>query len=334
MNLADFLSQKEIEALLISDDEGGLEADADADSRIDQFQEQDGIKTYDFSSQDRVVLRRHLQTLEMINDRFSDAFRVSLFKLLRRSPEIFVSGIQFQKFSEFMNRLHTPTNLNIVRIPPLRGRALIVMDSSFVFTVVDNYFGGNGQYKPTFQAREFKRSEMRLIRKILDMAFKDLKEAWKPVMEIDFDHLGSEINPNYAAIVGADDHVLISTVKVALEGGGGEINLLMPYAMIEPIKGSLDSFGDGTAETDAAWNAALRDEVVEAQLNLKSVLVEKSLSIRDLLRLKKGDVIPIEMPRTLSLKAEGIPVFTGKPCTSEGHYAVQISAKFEKTKSV
>lgn len=331
MSTSDLLSQEEIEALLNSVDDGDFESETE--SVIEEFHEQSNVKAYDFSSQERVVQRRHVRTLEMINDRFSNSFRTSLFKLLHRSPEIFVSGIQFQKFSDFMDRLRTPTNLNIVRISPLRGRALIVMDPYFVFTVVDNFFGGNGQYDHNSQGREFTRTEMRVIRKILDMVFKDLQEAWEPVLAINFEYLSSEINPNYAAIIGVDDYVMITTINIALEGGGGDINILIPYAMIEPIRGLLDTFGDDNAESDMHWKAALRNEVMEAKLNVNSLLVEKNLSISDVLRLKKGDIIPIDIPKTLSLKAEGVPIFTARPCTSEGYYAVQIIDKILRSES-
>lgn len=331
MSAADLLSQEEIEALLNSVDDGDVESLAETVD--DTFQEQDGVKNYDFSNQERVIQRRHIRTLEMINDRFSNSFRASLFKLLHRSPEIYVSGIQIQKFSDYMDRLRAPTNLNIVRISPLRGRALIVMDPFFVFTVVDNFFGGNGQFETNPEGREFTKTEMRVIRKILDMIFKGLENAWEPVMEIRFEYLSSETNPNYAAIIGVEDYVMISTVNIVLEGGGGDINIVMPYAMIEPIKGLLDSFNDDNTESDVQWRTALRNEVVEAKLNLNTFLVEKSLSISEVLCLKKGDIIPFDMPKTLSLKAEGVSVFSGKPCTSEGYYAVQIIDKIPKSES-
>jgi flagellar motor switch protein FliM len=72
---------------------------------------------------------------------------------------------------------------------------------------------------------------------------------------------------------------------------------------------------------------------MEAKLNVNSLLVEKNLSISDVLRLKKGDIIPIDIPKTLSLKAEGVPIFTARPCTSEGYYAVQIIDKILRSES-
>lgn len=326
--MSDLLSQEEINALLKGVDDGDFEIEAD------DFQDQDGgAKNYDFSSHERIVSRR-IPTLEMINERFSKYLRTSLFKFLHRSPEVFISGIQIQKFSEYVDGLRVPANLNIIRFSPLRGRALIVIEPNLIFTVVDNFFGGGRQfYNNTAEAREFTLTEMRVIQILINMIFKNLKEAWKPVMELNFEYMSSEINPHFASIVGAEDIVVISTVNIALESGGGDINIVMPYSMIEPIRALLDTIGDDSDESDFQWKLALRNEILGAEMNVNSLLVEKSISIREVLRLKKGDVIPIDMPKTVLLKAEGVPIFTGKACASEGYYAVQIIDKV-RTESI
>jgi len=324
--MSDLLLQEEIDALLKGVDDGDFEIE------IDEFKDKDSAKNYDFSSQERIV-RRRIPTLEMINERFSKYLRNSLFKFLHRSPEIFISGIQIQKFSAYIRGLHVPTNLNIIRFSPLRGRALIVIEPNLIFTAVDNFFGGGGQFYNTAEAREFTLTEMRVIQILIDMIFNDLKEAWEPVMELNFEYISSEINPHFASIVGAEDIVVISTVNVALEGGGGDINIVMPYSMIEPIRALLDVIGDDSDETDIQWRVALRNEVLGAEVSVNSLLVEKNLSIREVLHLKKGDVIPVDIPKTVLLKVEGVPVFTGKACTSEGYYAVQIIDKV-RTESI
>jgi flagellar motor switch protein FliM len=161
------------------------------------------------------------------------------------------------------------------------------------------------------------------------MMFKNLKEAWKPVMALNFELLSSEINPSFASIVGAEDIVVISKVNIALESGGGDINIVMPYAMIEPIRALLDTINDDLDESDAKWKDSLRKEVMGAKMKLSALLLEKKVTIGDVLYLKKGDVIPIEMPKAVTVKAEGIPIFTGKACVSEGFYAVQILNKIK-----
>ncbi|WP_374088236.1 flagellar motor switch protein FliM [Methylomicrobium lacus] len=321
MSTADWLSQEDIEGLL-----DGVEGGDFASANL-EFLPQGEIKPYDFGSQERGIGGGQIRTLEMIHDRFAGALRTSLFQWLGRAPDVVVSGIQLQKYADYMDRQRSPLSLNSVRMAPLRGLALIVMDPRLVFTVVDHVFGGNGHFGPEAQGREFSRTEMRVIRKILDRVFNGLKDAWEPVLSVDFDYLESETNPNYTAVAGRDDYVMTATLNITLEGNGGDLTLLLPYAMIEPISGVLEaSYGDGE-EADPQWRMALRNRVTDASVDVSSVLAEKSLSVGDLMRLEIGDIIPIEMPQILSLQVEGVPVFTGRPCTSEGHCAVQVIEK-------
>jgi flagellar motor switch protein FliM len=97
--------------------------------------------------------------------------------------------------------------------------------------------------------------------------------------------------------------------------------------MLEPIRELLDAISSDSGEVDGSWQASLRGEVLRAEVSVNSLLVEKNMSIRDVMRLKKGDVIPIDMPDTVILKAEGIPVFEGKVGISDGNYAIQIIDK-------
>jgi flagellar motor switch protein FliM len=328
--MSDLLSQAEIDALLNGVSDGDIETEDDsefyAETDAEEFFEKGAIREYDFASQERIV-RGRMPTLEMVNERFARFIRISLFNFLRRSAEIFISGIQVQKFSEYIQGLLVPTNLTIVRFNPLRGKALIVIDPRLVFTVVDNFFGGAGQFYNQTEGREFTPTEMRVVRIIIDMIFKDLKEAWKPVMDLDFEYVSAEINPRFANIIGPGDIIVISTIHVELEGGGGDVNIAMPYAMLEPIRELLDAISSDSGEVDDGWQAALRAEVLRAEVNVNSLLVEKSMSIREVMQLKKGDVIPIDMPETVILKAEGIPVFEGKVGISDGNYAIQIIDK-------
>jgi len=325
MSTADLLSQDEIDALLHGVDDGDVDTDVDGDA--DDRVEGDA-REYDFNSQERIV-RGRMPTLEMVNERFARYFRISLFNFLRRSAEISISGIQIQKFSEYVQSLYVPTNLNIVRFAPLRGRALIVMEPRLVFTAVDNFFGGGGQFYNKVEGREFTPTEMRIIRLIIDLIFKDLKEAWKPVLDINFEYMNSEVNPAFANIVSPAEIVVVSTVHIELEGGGGDINIAMPYSMIEPIRDLLDAgISSDQGESDNnRWQISLRNEVMRSKVNVNSMLIEKQVKLSDVLHFKKGDVIPIDLPKEVMLRAESIPIFRGEVGLSDGNYAVKINEK-------
>ena len=322
MSATDLLSQDEIDALLHGVDEGDVETEVEEEVQSD-------IRAYDFTSQERIV-RGRMPTLEMINERFARYFRVSIFNFLRRSAEISVSGIQVQKFSEYIQGLFIPTNLNVVRFSPLRGRALMVIEPRLISTTVDNFFGGGGKDYNKVEGREFTPTEMRIIRLLTDMMFKDLAEAWRPVLKIDFEYINSEVNPQFANIVSPSEIVVISTVHIELEGGGGDINIVMPYSMVEPIRDLLDAgISSDRGDVDGRWQSSLQNEILRTEVMLNSLLLEKKLKISDVMAFKTGDVIPVDIPEEIVLSAEGVPICRGKVGLSDGNYAVKIIDKLD-----
>jgi len=321
MSVNDLLSQDEIDALLHGVGSGDVETETD-DGAADG-----DIGSYDFTSQDRIV-RGRLPTLEMINERFARHFRISLFNMLRRSAEISVGGVQMLKFAEYVHSLFVPTSLNMVRIKPLRGTALFVIDPKLVFTVVDNFFGGDGRFHTKIEGREFTPTENRVIQMLLTQAFNDLHEAWSPVLPVTFEYLNSEVNPQFANIVSPTEVIVVSTFHIELEGGGGDLHVTMPYSMIEPIREQLDTgLQSDRSERDERWTISLQEEMKEASVGLSSTLLEASVSLRDVLKFEPGDVIPVDLPRHVTLRVEDVPAFRGQVGVSRGVTSVKIVDK-------
>jgi len=318
MSTSDLLSQDEIDALLHGVDSGGVETETDTG-------EPGSAKSYDFASQDRIV-RGRLPTLEMINERFARHFRTSLFNMLRRTADISVSGVQMLKFSEFVHSLFVPTSLSLIRVAPLRGRGLCVIDPKLVFSVVDNFFGGTGRFHTKIEGRDFTPTEVRVIQMLLNLAFQDFQEAWKPVLDVEFSYVGHEVNPQFANIVSPSEVVVVATFHIDLETGGGDIYLCLPYSMVEPIRDLLDAgVQSDRGERDERWEMAMREEVMSAEVELTSTLTEITLSVRELAQLQVGDVIPLEMPDEVSVHAAEMPVCMGKLGAAGGNFAVQIT---------
>lgn len=327
MAVTDILSQDEIDALLHGVDSGGVETGGG------EFIADGAARNYNFSSQDRIV-RGRLPTLEMINERFARHFRISLFNMLRRTPEISVNGVQMLKFAEYVHSLFVPASLNLVRINPLRGTALFVFDPKLVFIIVDNFFGGDGRFYTRIEGREFTPTEMRVIQMMLQQVFKDLREAWTPVMPVDFEYLQSEVNPQFANIVSPTEVVVVTTFHIELDGGGGDLHVTMPYSMIEPIREVLDAgVQSDRSDVDERWLLALRDEIKEAKVNVSSVLAEVDITLRDLMKMKPGDVIPFEIQDTVTLIAEDVPVFRGVFGVSDGRNSVKVTSPIKRASS-
>ena len=319
----DVLSQDEIDALLHGVDSGAVKTeDVIAPGEVRQ---------YDFTNQVRIV-RGRMPTLEMINERFARLFRTSLFNMLRRTPEVAVAPIKMQKFSEYVHSLHVPTNLNLVKILPLRGTGLIVLDPKFVFAVVDNFFGGNGRFAK-IEGREFTATETRVIHMLLKHIFAGLKEAWSHVARLDIEYINSEINPHFANIVSPTEIVVITSFHVELDGGGGDVHITMPYAMIEPMRELLDAgVASDRVEHDERWAMALKEEIEDAEVELSTLIGRGKITMQQLMDLEAGDIIPCDFNGRATVMAEEVPIFRGTFGVSHGQQAVQIEERVSRYK--
>jgi flagellar motor switch protein FliM len=320
----DLLSQDEIDALLHGVDDGDIDTAAE--------REPGSASNYDLTSQDRIV-RGRMPTLELINERFARYTRISMFNMLRRAADVSVGGIQIQKFGEYVHTLYVPTSLNMVKFRPLRGTALVILDAKLVFKLVDNFFGGDGRHAK-IEGREFTPTELRVVQMVLSQAFVDLSEAWKAVMPINFEFINSEVNPSMANIVSPSEVVVVSTFHVELDGGGGELHITMPYSMVEPIREILDAgLQTDSDDQDDRWGKALREDVLEATVNLECDIVRRKITLRDIVNLKKGDVIPIEFPDFHVLTANGLPMFKTQLGQSRGNLALKVKELFDHSKA-
>ncbi|WP_018174309.1 MULTISPECIES: flagellar motor switch protein FliM [unclassified Thioalkalivibrio] len=323
MAQTDILSQDEIDALLHGVDDGDIETD-------DPFPNDGEAREFNFATQDRIV-RGRMPTLEMINERFARHLRVRLFNMLRRSAELSVVGTRVSKFSEYMHSLFVPTSLNLVRAHPLHGTGLFVFDPKLVFILVDNFFGGDGRYHTRIEGRDFTPMEMRVVHGILEGAFEDMVKAWQPVMDLRFEFLNSEVNPQFANIVSPTEIVVISEFHIELDGGGGNLHFTLPYSMIEPIREQLDTgLQSDRSDVDQRWMKALEEEIQDAEVEVSSTLTETEVTVQELLDIQPGDIIPINLPDTVTLRVEDIPLFRGKFGVSDGKNAIQVTDRIIK----
>lgn len=318
MSFKDLLSQDEIDALLHGVDDGDVDTDEGGGD-----ESEGGIQPYDLASHDRIV-RGRMPTLEMINERFARHTRISLFNLLRRTADVTVGGIQVMKYGDYIHTLYVPTSMSLVKAHPLRGTALFIMDARLVFRLVDQFFGGDGRHAK-IEGREFTPTETRIVHKTLQQLFEDLEDAWRSVMQLRFEHVGHEVNPAMANAVNPTEVVVVSTFQIDLEGGTGELHVTMPYAMLEPVRDQLLSGVQNTEEQkDERWLRALRRDIMMATLELDLKVAERELTLRDVMELEAGDIIPIELSDSLELNANGIPLFNCQLGTSRGNLAVKI----------
>jgi flagellar motor switch protein FliM len=319
MAAQDLLSQDEIDALL----HGADEKPAEVDNR-----DANGVASYDITSQERIV-RGRMPTLEMINERFARYTRISLFNMLRRTADVSSGGLQVMKFGEYVHTLYVPTSLNLVKFRPLRSTALFILDAKLVFKLVDNFFGGDGRHAK-IEGREFTPTEIRIVQLMLEQVFKDLTEAWAPVLKLELEYISSEVNPAMANIVSPSEVVVVSTFHIELDGGGGELHITLPYSMIEPVRELLDAgVQSDVDEKDDRWGKSLEQDVKDISVNLSVNVANRKISLGEVLKFKAGDIIPIEMPEFVTVRANGVPTFKGKLGVSDERYSVQMQESFK-----
>jgi flagellar motor switch protein FliM len=312
------LSQEEIDALL--DGVGSGRVDTGAAVVPGE------VRPYDIAQRDHIV-RGRMPTLEMINERFARFFRASLSTLLRRSIDATVAPVEIRPYGEYIAAVQVPSSLNMLKLAPLRGTGLLTLDPRLVFTVVDNFFGGSGRFARV-EGRDFTPAERRIIDRLVARAITDLKDAWSPVLAIEPEVLGFEINPHFATIASPTESAVITRLHVELEGGGGELHLTLPYSMIEPLRDVLEAgVQSDRVEGDARWGHALREEIEDAELTLGTLLGSARITLGQLLDLKAGDVLPCDFEGRITLCSGGVPLFRGTCGVSRGLHAVRIDER-------
>ena len=312
----DFLSQEEVDALL-----KGVTGEADEEH---QEEEAGGVKNYDLGRQERIV-RGRMPTMELINERFARYFRIGLFNYMHRSTEISVGPVRVQKYSDFIRNLVVPTNLNLIQMKPLRGTGLVVLDPNLVFLVVDNMFGSDGRFHTRVEGRDFTPTKQRIIQGLLNVVFAEYEKAWKPVYEVEFEYIRSEMNTQFANIATPSEIVVAFTFTIELSGNSAEMHFCLPYSMIEPIRDVLYStMHSEQAGSDQRWTGMLRKQLGLAEVELVARLGESKITLGEIAKLKTGDVVPISITDLVTVTIDGIPLMDCQYGINNGQYALKV----------
>jgi flagellar motor switch protein FliM len=319
---AEVLNQEEIDALLKGVDKQEVPAGSGTTVPGD-------VRRYDLVNEVRAV-RGRLPALELINERFARLLAVGLNQLIQREAEITLLPMRVMKQVEFVRALQAPASMNLVRLAPLRGTALFVLDAALVSAVVDHYFGGAGR-PAAISGRPFTPAELRVITMVLKQVFRDLGDAWQPVAQLAGEFVSAESDPQFLEGADSTEVVLVNSFKITMEGGGGELHLLLPHSMIEPIRAALDA-GTAPKRTDGAefWTRQLREDLEDVEVQLVPVLGRASLSVGGLLALKPGDVIPCDFDGQVTLLSGGMPLLRGAYGASRGQQAVKVSGRIQQ----
>jgi flagellar motor switch protein FliM len=300
------ISNEEVEALL---EKSGKEAAAT-------------VRPYDFAAQR--INRTQLPLLEAINKNFGDRAGASLSGLLGRDASLHFDSLDSVKSADLQASLPVPATIAVVRLKPLPGFAYVCVEPAVLLTLLDGFFGGSGRANADPQAA-IAPAAQRFLNLMLRSFAADLAAAWQPVSPVELELVKQETNPRLVQLGGALESVVVARFTVEFAARSGRIDWLLPDALLNPIRDALS--GDGgiaPARKQEAWAPALTNALQDAQLDTRAVLAQARISLRELVSLSPGDIIPIDAPQQVTLLAGDVPLYRGRFGISQGHNALKI----------
>jgi flagellar motor switch protein FliM len=318
--MSQILSQEEVDALLRGISGGQVETEQE------EIHDASDVVTYDLTSQDRII-RGRMPTLEMTNEKFIRMFRTTLSSLMRKVVSVSTLAVDMIKFGEFLKTIPVPTSLHLFRMEPLRGNAIMVLESKLIFTLVDILFGGTGKESYKVEGREFTAIENNLIKRVVLSAMTDIERAWKSVIEVKVSYQRAEVNPQFVQIVPPTDIVVVINFEVEVEYTTGILSVCIPYAMLEPVREKLHAgFQSEQLEVDKTWMNRFRDGLMKSKVDLVVELGSTEINGSEVVQLKKGDVIPLDQYAVdpMNIFVEGIMKFKGRAGVFRGNQAIKV----------
>jgi len=316
------LTREELEAL---QSESLMSSSMSEDGRGGAYQ----VVKHDLASEE-TSLGFNESAIDMINERFTRQLRVGLVDVLRTTPRINIERVKIEKYSSYLSGLRAPQSVNTVKFEPLRGYSLIVIDPIVIFSSLDNFFGGIGKGHSTLlPGRMFTPTETSIIRIMLNIIFGSLKEAWSPIIALEFVSTASEINPQFAQIADENDLVIVSRFVLSLDAQTeGTISIATPFISLKPIRDLLRSRIQTGEDNDAKgnqWREDLSDACTHAKLNLKVNLAEISSTVSELQNLNVDDILYFNKPEFAWAETDGSRIFTAEIGAKGNNSAVKIN---------
>ncbi len=314
------LSQEEIDALATGISDGSIPVDTGYNTAAN-------IRKHDLTNEDS-SLGVNVTSLDMINERFIRLFRLALLDVLRTSPRITPARVQLIKFGDYMKDLSPPLSVNVIRMNPLRGNAMVLIDPNVIFNSLDNFFGGFGRGIGTLPpGRLFTPTETRVIGIILNVFFTSLKEAWSPLLSLDFETVSSEINPHFAQIADENDLVIVNHFDAECGDNKGFLDVVYPYSALKPIRDLLRNrvaSSDGDQESEQRWQDELTSAVGDSKLEMRVIIGSIKTTLGQIDSIKDGDLLYFRKTEYARVNIQDIPVFDARVGASGPSVAIKI----------
>jgi flagellar motor switch protein FliM len=240
-----------------------------------------------------IVSYERLPMLEIVFDRLVRLLTVSLRNFFSDNVEVSLDGITSVRFGDYVSSIPLPAILSVFKAEEWENNGLVFVDSHLIYLIIDVLLGGKrGHNSVRMDGRPYTTIEINLVRRMLDVVLMDAAEAFSPLSPVTFTMDRIETNPRFASITRPANAAILIELRLDMEGRGGVIEILLPYATIEPIRELLlQSFMGEKLGRDPTWEGHLATEVFGATLDLEAVLHQAQLPLRQIVNMKAGDTI-------------------------------------------
>ena len=267
--------------------------------------------------------------VDLVNERFARQVRMGLIEVLRTTPKISVSKVENKTFRESTENLIAPLAISTVRMDPLRGISLIIIDPKIIFSTLDSFFGGFGKaITDLTTTRIFTPTEDTIINLLMNIILGSLKEAWAPILHVDFQRVSTEVNPAFAQIADDSDSMLVSRFDFILgDKEEGFIQIIQPFSLLKPIRDLLRSrivTTDEENEQTIKWTNDLHDACEDIPLEMSVKIAEFNLTFGELESLEVNQLLPIELFESAEIDIHRSAAFLGTVGELDGKAAVEL----------
>jgi len=307
------LNQEEIDSLLGFDDDNMMDSDTS------------GVMALINSA---MVNYERLPMLDIVFDRLVRLMSTSLRNLTSDNVEVSLDQVSTVRFGDYMNSIPLPAMLSVFKAEEWDNNGLLVTDSALIYSIVDVLLGGRkGTPAIRVEGRPYTTIESKLVEKMVQVALGDLSSAFDPLSPVSFSPDRMETNPRFATITQSGNACVLARLRVDMGDRGGRVEILIPYATLEPIRELLlQMFMGEKFGRDSIWENHLTHELYKTDIKLQAILGEITLPLDDLMNWKIGTQVLFNtrVDEELEMRCGHFPMFKGPVGQKQGNIAVRI----------
>ena len=281
-----------------------------------------------------MVSYERLPMLEIVFDRLIRLMATSLRNFTQDNVEISLDSIESMRFGEYIDSLTLPTLLSVFKAEEWDNYGLMSLDSSLIYSMVDVLLGGRrGTAAMRLEGRPYTTIELNIVKDIIQLILSDLSTAFDPITSVGFIFDRLETNPRFATITRMSNAVIVAHLRIDMEDRGGRIDLMIPYATLEPIRELLlQMFMGERFGRDTIWENHLMSQLWDTDVEIKAVLKETEARLSDISGWHKGSFLPLDMPPQdpVEIVCGDVPLFSGTMGRKDEHVVIRIDGKAEK----